>query len=150
MSSVKLVLPSKTEKIEEAAYFVEKIARALNFRSGDIDNIAIATTEAVSNAILHGNKLDSRKKVRIEITADDEKMTICVFDEGKGFNPDEVDDPLLPENLLKERGRGIFILKKMMDHVEFSFSPSGTCVKMIKYRRTAQQEIHRDNDMQTP
>ncbi len=134
MSVVKLVLPSRIEKIEEAAYFVEKVAREMHFPSSDIDNIAIATTEAVSNAIIHGNKNDLKKKVIIEVHSKKDRMVVIVEDEGTGFDPTKVDNPLLPDNLLKERGRGIFILKSLMDEVEYSFPGKGTRVTMTKFK----------------
>ena len=135
MSPVKLTLPSKIEKVEEAAYFVEKIAKKMSFSSSDVDNIAIATTEAVSNAIIHGNKEDADKKVIIEVYPEADRIIITVQDEGEGFNPESVEDPLRPDNLLRERGRGIFILRSLMDQVEYSFPQRGTRVTMIKFKK---------------
>ncbi len=135
MAPVKLILPSKIEKIEEAAYFVEKIAKKMNFPSSEIDNIAIATTEAVSNAIVHGNHEDASKNVLIEVYPEEDRITIIVEDEGEGFDPENVANPLEPDNLLRERGRGIFILKSLMDEVEYSFPNRGTRVTMTKFKQ---------------
>lgn len=135
MPPKKLTLPSKIEKIEEAAYFVEKIAKKMKFSASDVDNIAIATTEAVSNAIIHGNKEDRSKQVLLEVFPEEDRIVIIVQDEGEGFNPETVEDPLHPDNLLRERGRGIFILKSLMDEVEYSFPEKGTRVTMTKFKR---------------
>ena len=129
-----LVLPSTIEKVEEAAYFAEKAAKDMNFSDGDIDDIAIALTEAVSNAMMHGNKNDINKNVTISIDKKADSMEITVLDEGGGFDPKHVDNPLLPENLLKESGRGIFILNSLMDKVEFLSNEKGTLTKLTKYK----------------
>ena len=128
----KLELPTKIEKIEDAAYFAEEAAKDMNFSESDIDDIAIALTEAVSNAMMHGNKHDETKKVIIEICEKKGQMVITILDEGGGFDPNNVDDPLLPENLLKESGRGIFILNSLMDKVSFSSGTNGTLTTLIK------------------
>ena len=128
----KLILPSSIEKVEDAAYFAEKAAKDMKFSEGDIDDIAIALTEAVSNAMSHGNKNIKSKNVTIIIDQKAGYMEISVTDEGGGFNPENVDDPLLPENLLKESGRGIFILNSLMDSVEFSTNDKGTTIRLTK------------------
>lgn len=130
----KLVLDSVMENVEQAAYFAEKAARDMHFSDGDIDDIAIALTEAVSNAMIHGNKNDARKKIVIEISQKSDRMIMTVLDEGKGFDPNYVDNPLLPENLLKENGRGIFILKSLMDKIDYSSSNYNTQIKLVKYK----------------
>ncbi len=133
-SSFKLVLPSKIDKIEEAAYFAEKIARKMHFSKNMIDDIAIATTEVVSNAIIHGNKSNVEKKVTVDIVAKSDQIVITVTDEGAGFKLKEVKNPLLPENLLKENGRGIYILMSLMDEIDYHITETGTMVTLIKYK----------------
>ena len=132
MSSEKLVIPSKIEKIEQAAEFIEKAAKKMKFNDTDVDSIVIAITEAISNAIIHANKEDDNKKVTIEIFAEKDSMITQVTDEGPGFDPGGIDNPLLPNNLLKESGRGIFILNSLLDSVNYSFSENGTVVTMVK------------------
>ena len=132
MSSEKLVIPSKIEKIEQAAEFIEKAAKKMKFNDTDVDSIVIAVTEAISNAIIHANKEDDNKKVTIEIFAENDCMITQVTDEGPGFDPGGIDNPLLPNNLLKESGRGIFILNSLLDSVNYSFSENGTVVTMVK------------------
>lgn len=75
-----------------------------------------------------------KKNVYIEMLSIENGVQIIVRDEGSGFDPDAVPNPLAPENLLKESGRGIFILKSLMDQVEFDFSHGGTQVTMVKFK----------------
>jgi serine/threonine-protein kinase RsbW len=93
-------------------------------------NILIAVTEAFNNAIIHGNKLDSNKKVDIEITANNNLIEVIISDEGEGFNPDELADPREPDNLLKDNGRGVLLIKELSDKCDFSHSEKGTIVMM--------------------
>ncbi len=87
--------------------------------------IGIAVREAVANAIKHGNQQDPDKKVRVKMLIDSSEMVITISDEGEGFQPEEVENPLDPENLLKPSGRGIFYMKKFMDDLCYSFGPEG-------------------------
>ncbi len=130
--SVKMVIPSNIDRIEEAASFVESNAKKMQFSEPEVDNIVIAITEAISNAIIHANKSDERKKVTIEIISNHDSMITKVKDEGPGFNLKKIEDPLLPDNLLKESGRGIFILNSLLDSVDYSFSDQGTVVTLVK------------------
>jgi serine/threonine-protein kinase RsbW len=96
-------------------------------------NILIAVSEAVNNAIIHGNKLNKDKKVQIVIEANNEQIDIIIHDEGEGFEPDELNDPRAPENLLKDSGRGVFLIKELSDKSEFIHSDKGTDVFMTFY-----------------
>jgi serine/threonine-protein kinase RsbW len=131
----KLVIPSNVQRIEEAASFVEEAAEGMDFDETEVDNIVIAITEAISNAIIHANKNDHGKKVTIEIECNENEMITKVTDEGPGFDPKNIADPLHPDNLLKESGRGIFILNSFLDSVDYSFSGDGTVVTMVKKLR---------------
>ena len=126
-----LTIPSKLEKLIEVETFAEKISTASGLSKDQSNNIAIAITEAVGNAIVHGNQKNPKKKVIIRFRVSQKKITIEVKDEGKGFNPDKLLNPLKPENIIKESGRGIFILKSLMDSVSFDFSPKGSTVRMM-------------------
>ena len=132
---LEITIPSSLEQIEKVEEFAEKAADRMKFSEEEKDSLAIAVTEAVNNAILHGNKQDKRKKVHIKFTFQEKKLTIRIRDEGKGFNPDQVSDPLAPENLLKESGRGIFILTSLMDDVRFEFDKKGTSIILSKERK---------------
>ncbi len=93
-------------------------------------NLLITLTEAVNNAIVHGNKLDNNKSVIIKAECEKSVLMVSVQDQGKGFDYENLEDPLLPENLTKESGRGIFIMKKIADKVEFDCSTQGTLLKI--------------------
>ncbi|OQX57041.1 ATP-binding protein [candidate division KSB1 bacterium] len=139
MPTVRLIVPSRFEIVEELTLLIERITEQMHFDSDDRDNIVIAVTEAVSNAIIHGNRNDEEKKVQISIVTSDKKITIRVKDEGEGFDPNKLASPLEPNNILKENGRGIFILHSLMDKVKFDFSAGGTEVIMTKYKKPLQK-----------
>ena len=90
--------------------------------------------EAVINAILHGNKKDPAKQVHVSLELNDEALRIKIADEGAGLDLDSVPDPLAPENILRSSGRGIFLMKAIMDEVHFHQLNPGTEIEMIKYR----------------
>lgn len=130
-----VIIPSRLEEIETVEKMAEKAAEKMNFSEEEKDSLAIAVTEAVNNAIIHGNKKDTKKKVRIKFDLHQHKLIVTVKDEGKGFDPNNLSDPLAPENLLKESGRGIFILTTLMDDVKFNFKKDGTEIQLIKEKR---------------
>ena len=130
-----VTIQSELDKIEFIEEQAEKAATIMNFGEDEKDSLAIAVTEAVNNAIIHGNKKDKSKTVNIKFIFDDNKLTIRIRDQGKGFNPDNVSDPLAPENLLKESGRGIFILSSLMDDVQYEFKGDGTEIILVKEKK---------------
>ncbi len=124
-------IPSRIQELQRMEHLAKAIGKQYSLSQDQIINIAIALTETVGNAILHGNKEDPKKKVHITFWAKGDALYINVQDEGKGFDLSKIEDPTLPENIMKERGRGIFILKNLVDEVSFSFSPHGTTVHMV-------------------
>lgn len=92
-------------------------------------NLRVGLTEALANAMLYGNNRDPRKRVRVEAEFEPERIMIRVTDEGRGFDPEQVDDPTKPSNLHKIGGRGIFLIRKLMDRVEFN--DRGNSILMI-------------------
>ena len=112
--------------------FIEGLLRGYGADESIIADIAISVSELVNNAIAHGNAQNDNKKVVVEINKNADVVSISVLDEGVGFNPDCLSDPLAEENLLKEVGRGIFIVKSLMDSVEINPSPAGTKITMSK------------------
>jgi serine/threonine-protein kinase RsbW len=122
--------PAQIHKVEE---MLERFFSEVGLDREDIENLGIATTEIVNNAIHHGNRDDFQKKVHIEFKIDRRRVEISIRDDGNGFNPENVADPLEPENMFKENGRGIFIVKSLMDDIQYHFSPQGTQVVLIKY-----------------
>lgn len=92
-------------------------------------NLRVGLSEALANAMLYGNCRDPRKRVRIEARITPDEVRVRVTDEGHGFDPDKLADPTLPANRRRLGGRGIFLIRKMMDHVEFN--EKGNAITMV-------------------
>ena len=118
--------PSDPDLLPEIEQFVIGIAENVNLNKEKHNNLALSVSEAASNSMVHGNKLDIDKKIRITITVTDDIMKIVFKDEGEGFVLDKVPDPTKPENILKESGRGIHIMKNFLDELKYNFTPTGT------------------------
>lgn len=118
--------PSDPDLLPEIEEFIIEIADKINLDKDKHNNLAISVSEAASNSMVHGNKLDINKKVLITVKVSDDHMEIIFKDEGKGFVLDKVPDPTKPENILKESGRGIHIMKNFIDELKYNFTPSGT------------------------
>ncbi len=95
-------------------------------------NILIAATEAVNNAVYHGNKGDSNEKVHFELILSKKQLIITIIDKGNGFNLNKVKDPRMPENLMNDHGRGIFLIRELSDEADFISNKNGTKV-VIKF-----------------
>ena len=124
-----LVISSVPDEIARVEQFIDHLNEDLRFKEDVYGNILIAVTEAVNNSIKHGNAQSEAKKVRI--TGDLEKgyrLTIRVEDEGEGFDYDNLEDPTDPLNLLKEQGRGVFVMRQLSD--KLSFKGDGNIVEM--------------------
>jgi serine/threonine-protein kinase RsbW len=112
--------PSDIKYLEIAEQNIVKVAEECGFNSSDVDDICIAATEIINNAIHHGNKDDKSKNVLLMIQVSDDIFRLVVRDEGDGFDPAEIKDPLSPENLLSEGGRGVYLAHNLMDRVEYN------------------------------
>ena len=124
-------IPSDPDLMPEVESFVLNIAKGLNLPPDKYNNLALSVAEAISNSMLHGNKNDKTKKVRINIYVDDNYLKISFKDEGKGFNPSKIPDPTKPENILKDSGRGIHIMRSFLDDLQFKFHEDGTEIILI-------------------
>jgi serine/threonine-protein kinase RsbW len=125
-----LELPNDIRSIEHAVEYVMEhcsgccaVARRLNL------NFRVGLSEALSNAMLYGNDRDPGKRVRVEVTVREEEVTARVTDQGTGFDHTTVPDPTLPANLTKPGGRGIFLMRSLMDDVQFN--EEGNSVTLI-------------------
>ncbi len=130
-----LTIPSDLKWMPKVVAEVERVVREVGFDDEEGDFLAIATTEAVSNAIVHGNRRNASKKVHIEFEKHDDRLIIVVADEGDGFNPQECEDPTDPKNISRRSGRGMYILKQLMDAVDVQSSRQGTTIRLTKYRK---------------
>lgn len=129
----KIIIPSDPGLIRQVDEFVESRLRELGIADTIVADIAICATEIVNNGIEHGNKEDPRKSVTLDMEVAGGEIRVTVSDEGKYFNPDEVENPVSENNLLREVGRGIFIVRQLMDEVEITQGENGgTVVRFIK------------------
>jgi len=121
------------EAVGEAAAAVSEFMNRLGVAEDVAFGVDMAVREAVTNAVVHGNKFDNAKKVGLKLRNTPEVFEISVHDQGSGFNPNEVPDPTKDENILKTSGRGIFFMRNFMDEVDWSAGPTGgTTVRMVK------------------
>jgi len=116
-----LELPSDAENIRQIEPYVDEIMQSYSLSESVYGNILISLTEAVTNAIIHGNQSDHHKKVMVCVKdICTENITFLVSDEGPGFNPDGLPDPTADENLLKLGGRGVFLMRQLSDGIRFA------------------------------
>lgn len=121
-----IVINGENAVVKEAEKRLKTILEKLRLSESEEHNLLVAASEAVNNAVFHGNKNDPAKKVTLDVDCSNDEITLAVEDEGGGFDPENLPDPLSPENLLKPSGRGIHIMKSLMDSVTFEFTPHGT------------------------
>lgn len=122
MASAKRTLkfPSILENIHLAERLIDDVYAEYHVKEDFYGELLIAMTEAVNNAIVHGNKLDASKQVTLTFdVVDDKLMRFTVEDEGPGFDYDNLPDPTAPENIEKPHGRGVFLMRKLADGCEF-------------------------------
>ena len=129
---VSFTLESTLDSVNMAEEKTEKLASELGFSEEDCHRLAMSVREAMVNAVLHGNAYDPKKRVHVTFEHEGRKLTITIADEGKGLDPEQLPDPLAPENLLKQSGRGIFLMRSFMDQVQIRNMHPGTEVKLIK------------------
>lgn len=132
-----MVIPSDPKFLDDA---VEEITRAIEGTTfwGDVEGISLAAREALANAIIHGNDSDPEKPVDISVAASEScDLLIIVRDSGAGFDPSRVPDPTVGDSILSTHGRGIFLMQRLMDRVDFRFG-RGTEVRMRRRRQWLQ------------
>jgi len=123
-----LTLSSSPENVSEIEPFIEELKERFDIGDEVYGNILICLTEAVNNAILHGNEADETKKVKIACRHDDSSAVFTVKDEGSGFDYNNLPDPTDPNNLHSITGRGVFLMKQLSDTTVFS--DGGSTVEM--------------------
>lgn len=133
LETTELTFPSRIEAVGEAAAAVSEFMNRLKIGEDVAFGVDMAVREAVTNAVLHGNKLDEAKVVELKLKNTPAVFEITVHDQGSGFNPNDVPDPTKDENILRTSGRGIFFMRNFMDEVDWSADPKGgTTVRMLK------------------
>jgi serine/threonine-protein kinase RsbW len=121
-----LEIESNAKNLITVEEFVNYFAVDLNIIADKIPGLLLSVTEASTNAIVHGNKSDETKLVTIDATKVDNQLIISVKDQGKGFDPSKIPDPTETDNLLKDSGRGIYLMRVYMDDLKFNVTPEGT------------------------
>ena len=134
MAERRLLLDSTLDSVEVAEAAVLKDAKSLGFHEDDLHQLGMAVRESMVNAVVHGNRYNARKKVHVSVTKAPDRLTIVIADEGEGFDPKTVPDPLAEENLLRQSGRGLLMMQAFVDEFEVRCcQPRGTEVRMVKY-----------------
>jgi serine/threonine-protein kinase RsbW len=134
-AALDVVIPSDPAEARRLQDDIERALKAFRFDDRDIFSIKLALEEALVNAIKHGNQMDRAKKVRISCRINVDRFDIHIADEGKGFDPDDVPDPMAVENLERPCGRGLLLIRHYM--TEVTFHPPGNRVSMSKVRNGA-------------
>ena len=129
-----LVILSDLNELPKVEKFSQNVAKKASLNDDKSENVAIVLTELVNNAILHGNKKRPEKKVTLKATYYDDRVVLSVKDEGNGFDPSTLRDPTDPENIWKDNGRGIFLVKHLLDNVEFHPSPTGMEIVVTAFK----------------
>ena len=137
-SRISLTLASSLESVDKVERTAENFAAQAGFDEDTVPNIAMAVREAAVNAILHGNAYDPSKQITASFEANTDALIVRIADQGTGFDPTSVPDPLAAENILRGSGRGIFLIKAFMDEVHFRQLHPGTELTLIKHRAPAQ------------
>lgn len=122
---IEITISSRFENIELVQVIAEHLCETSGLDEDGSHWVGMAVREAVANAIKHGNKMDIRKRVNATFDLQDSQLDITIIDEGQGFDPEAVSDPLTPQNIMKTSGRGIFYMKTFMDRIQYSFQPGG-------------------------
>jgi serine/threonine-protein kinase RsbW len=127
-------LESTLESVDQAESLVLAMAKRIGFGEDDENSISMAIRESMVNAVAHGNKYNNRKRVQLTIEGHPDRLVVTIADEGDGFDEAAVADPLAAENLLKQSGRGLLLMRAFMDECQhFKREPHGTVVRMLKY-----------------
>lgn len=127
-------LDSTLESVDRAEEAVLREAQELGFDEDDLHRIGMSVRECMVNAVVHGNRYNARKKVRLTVSRTADRLTVAIGDEGEGFDISTLPDPLANENLLRHSGRGLLLIQAFMDEFQIrAREPQGTEVKMVKY-----------------
>tara|TARA_B100000424_G_C22869656_1_gene463113 strand:- start:104 stop:493 length:390 start_codon:yes stop_codon:yes gene_type:complete len=122
-------IPSIKENVSVVESFIENVGEKIRIEEAIYGNVLVSVTEAVNNAIVHGNKEDKNKKVRLGLKQNKKSVRFIVEDEGMGFDHNTLPDPTNPKNLEKVKGRGIFLIKSLSDKT--TFKQGGRIVEML-------------------
>ena len=140
-TSVRLDFRSAFDMLDFVQVVSDHVGRLAGLDEDSLHWVGVAVRESVINAIKHGNRNDEGKRVFVEFTplnGEARGIAIKVRDEGPGFDPETLPDPLAPENMLKSNGRGIFLIRNFMDEMRLQRSPEGG-MEMVMVKRVQAQ-----------
>jgi serine/threonine-protein kinase RsbW len=133
--AVQTLLESTLDSVDEAETLVIDIATKAGLSEDDLHKLGMAVREAMVNAVVHGNRYNLKKKVHLSIENNPDRLTVTITDEGDGFDFAHLPDPLAEENLLRQSGRGLLLIRAFVDEVNLELAPPlGTEVRMVKFR----------------
>ena len=142
MSTVRLDFRSAFDMLDFVQLVADHVGRMAGLDDDALHWVGVAVRESVINAIKHGNNNDEQKRVHVELTSlngdGPPGITIRVRDEGEGFDPDALPDPLAPENVLKSSGRGIFLIRSFMDDLQLRRAPEGG-MELVMVKRASSE-----------
>jgi serine/threonine-protein kinase RsbW len=133
-------LSSTMESVEEVEAAADQMAVEAGLDEDQRFHIAMAVREAAINAVLHGNDYDPARQIEVSLENTGKDLMITIADQGRGFDPGKVPDPLAKENLLRGTGRGIFLIRSLMDEVHFRQLHPGTELTLVKHLAPAAQK----------
>jgi serine/threonine-protein kinase RsbW len=134
METIQTTLDSTLQTADKVEELVMNEAAKLGMEEDDQHQVGMAVRECTVNAVVHGNRYNKNKRVHLQIDRSDKDLTVLIGDEGEGFDVNSLPDPLAPENLLKQSGRGLMLARAFMD--EFDLHPragGGTEVRLVKH-----------------
>jgi serine/threonine-protein kinase RsbW len=133
--TVHLTIPSRLEELAQVHALLQELGERHGMDEDFLNNLLIAVIEAGTNAVQHGNMFAKDKEVTFEVTVDPSSIHVRVDDHGRGFDPSRVANPTEGEQLLSPHGRGLFLMRQLMDEVKFETGPEhGTTVFLRKAR----------------
>ena len=131
---LRLSLESTLDSVEAAELIVQRLAELNGFNEDQVHQIGMGVRETVANAVKHGNCFNAAKRISFDASVDEGAFEVTVTDQGAGFEPDSVADPLVGDNLLRSSGRGLLLMKAFFDEVEVGpCAGTGTRVRLVKY-----------------
>src|ERR1051326_833963 len=137
---VETLLDSTLESVDEAESTVLRMAGLAGLEEDDLHALGMAGRGAAVNAVVHGNRYSARKKVHLTVSRMADRLLVVIGDEGEGFAVDSIADPLAPENLLRQSGRGLLLIRAFVDEFEIvRRKPRGTEVRLVKYLANASE-----------
>ena len=135
VQTMEVLLASTLESVDEAENIVLRIAGDAGLvEEDDLHALGMAVREAAVNAVVHGNRYNARKKIHLNVSRTPDQLSVTIGDEGEGFEQGSIPDPLAPDNLLRQSGRGLLLIRAFVDEFELRpRQPRGTEVRLVKY-----------------